>query len=149
MRRAAGQLTHAAADAIREIRSIFAAVGVPSNAIYVRHYRPTRFALASIKLTIRGWSRRQDRAASGRPTSDRPSIPAISKTGRTGISAAPTNAILRPWSTILLILIQPRGETPPYSPRRSIVIDHYRKGENPSATYVAMTQAKSATSEND
>ena len=45
-----GPADHAAADDIREIRSILTAVGVPSNAIYVRHYRPTRSALASIKL---------------------------------------------------------------------------------------------------
>ena len=28
-------------------------------------------------------------------------------------------------------LVQPRGETPAYAPRRSVVIDHYRKGDNP------------------
>ena len=32
-------------------------------------------------------------------------------------------------------LVQPRGETPAYTARRSVAIDKYRKGENPSATY--------------
>ena len=45
-----GPTAHAASDSMREIRSIFAAAGVPSNAIYVRSYKPTRFSLASIKL---------------------------------------------------------------------------------------------------
>jgi pilus assembly protein CpaD len=39
-------------------------------------------------------------------------------------------------------LIQPRGETPPYSARRSIVIDHYHKGQNPSGTYVGYDTGK-------
>ena len=32
-------------------------------------------------------------------------------------------------------LVQPRGETPAYSARRSVAIDKYRKGDNPSGTY--------------
>ena len=32
-------------------------------------------------------------------------------------------------------LVQPRGETPVYTARRSVVIDKYRKGENPSTIY--------------
>ena len=45
-----GPTDRAAAGSMREIRSILAAVGVPSNAVYVRHYVPGRTALASIKL---------------------------------------------------------------------------------------------------
>jgi len=32
-------------------------------------------------------------------------------------------------------LTQPRGETPAYSARRSVVLDHYRKGEPTGTTY--------------
>jgi pilus assembly protein CpaD len=32
-------------------------------------------------------------------------------------------------------LLQPRGETPAYAGRRSVAIDKYRKGDNPSGTY--------------
>ena len=39
-------------------------------------------------------------------------------------------------------LVQPRGETPAYSPRRSVAIDHYRKGENPSGIYPDYDKAK-------
>ena len=38
-------------------------------------------------------------------------------------------------------LVQPRGETPAYSARRSVAIDKYRKGENPSGTYPAAYDA--------
>jgi pilus assembly protein CpaD len=32
-------------------------------------------------------------------------------------------------------LVQPRGETPAYAPRRSVAIEKYRKGDNPSGAY--------------
>jgi len=32
-------------------------------------------------------------------------------------------------------LVQPRGESPSYSARRSTVIDKYRKGQDPSGQY--------------
>ena len=32
-------------------------------------------------------------------------------------------------------LVQPRGETPPYAPRRSVVLERYPKGESPSGAY--------------
>jgi pilus assembly protein CpaD len=38
--------------------------------------------------------------------------------------------------------VQPRGEAPAYSPRRSVAIDKYRKGENPSGTYDGYDKAK-------
>jgi len=31
--------------------------------------------------------------------------------------------------------VQPRGETPIYAARRTVVIDKYRKGENPATIY--------------
>ena len=39
-------------------------------------------------------------------------------------------------------LIQPRGETPPYAPRRSIALERYRKGESPSGVYVGYDVGK-------
>ena len=32
-------------------------------------------------------------------------------------------------------LVQPRGETPAYTARRSVALDKYRKGETPGGTY--------------
>jgi pilus assembly protein CpaD len=32
-------------------------------------------------------------------------------------------------------LVQPRGETPAYSARRSVALEKYRKGESPSGKY--------------
>jgi len=39
-------------------------------------------------------------------------------------------------------LVQPRGEAPAYGPRRSVAIDKYRKGENPSGSYPDYDKAK-------
>ena len=39
-------------------------------------------------------------------------------------------------------LVQPRGETPTYTNRRSVAMEKYRKGENPSATYTGYDTGK-------
>ena len=39
-------------------------------------------------------------------------------------------------------LIQPRGEGPAYSARRSVALDKYRKGENPAGIYDRYEQGK-------
>jgi len=38
-------------------------------------------------------------------------------------------------------LVQPRGETPPSAQRRATVLDHYRKGEDPTTIYRDSTKA--------
>jgi pilus assembly protein CpaD len=39
-------------------------------------------------------------------------------------------------------LVQPRGEAPAYAPRRSVVLDKWRKGENPSGAYTGYEAGK-------
>jgi pilus assembly protein CpaD len=39
-------------------------------------------------------------------------------------------------------LVQPRGEVPAYAPRRSVVLDKWRKGENPSGAYTGYEAGK-------
>ena len=46
-----GATDHAAADSMREVHSILAASGVQRNAVYLRNYRPSATALASIKIS--------------------------------------------------------------------------------------------------
>jgi len=43
----------AAADSMREIHSIFAASGVPRNAVFVRNYQPMDTALTASRSTTR------------------------------------------------------------------------------------------------
>jgi pilus assembly protein CpaD len=39
-------------------------------------------------------------------------------------------------------LVQPRGEGPGYPQRRTVAIDKFRKGENPSGTYTGYDTGK-------
>jgi pilus assembly protein CpaD len=132
-----GQIGHAAADSMREVHSIFAASGVPRNAIYVRTYKLSSSALASIKINYTKlvatagpcglWP--HDLGPSYDPTlvytENRPywNLGCASQRNLAAMVDNPTD------------LVQPRGETPAYAARRSVAIEKYRKGENPSGTY--------------
>jgi pilus assembly protein CpaD len=130
-----GSNDRAVADSVREIRAIFAAIGVPPNAIYVRNYRPARSSLASIKLSY------SKLIAEAGPCGEWPA-----DLGPSAKSADFENrqywnfgcANQRNLASMVdnpADLVQPRGETPPLATRRSIALDRYRKGENPSGTY--------------
>ncbi len=88
-----GAVDHAAADSMREIHSIFAASGVPQNAVYVRNYRPatSRARQHQDQLYENGGAGRSLRSVAGKRR-PRPGFVPTSRTGRTGISAAPVSA---------------------------------------------------------
>ncbi|HET9717531.1 MAG TPA: CpaD family pilus assembly protein [Pseudolabrys sp.] len=137
-----GPTDRAAADASREIRSILSAAGVPSNAIYIRNYRPSKNSLASIKLNY------SKLIAEAGPCGEWPA----------GLGPSPHSGYLenQPYWNLGCAtqrnlaamvdnpadLVQPRGEVPPYAPRRTVAIDRYRKGENPSGVYVGYDISK-------
>ena len=137
-----GPTDHAASDATREIKSIFAAAGVPSNAIYMRSYRPSRTSLASIKLSY------SKLIAEAGPCGEWPKDLGVSWD-----SGSPENqpywnfgcATQRNLASMIdnpSDLVQPRGEIPAYAPRRSVMVEKYRKGENPSGTYTGYDTGK-------
>ena len=139
-RRAQGGPTdRAAADSLREIHSILVASGVPQGAVYVRRYPAAaipRWRASSInysKLTAQAgpcglWP--DDLGPADRPQLHRkPPVlefrlrhPAQSR--RHGRQPAD--------------LVQPRGEQPAYEPRRSVVLDKYRKGESTGGAYTRL-----------
>jgi pilus assembly protein CpaD len=137
-----GPTDHAAADAIREIRSIFGAIGVPNGAIYVRRYKPARSALASIKLNYSKlvaeagpcgqWPRDIGPSYESGFAENQPywNLGCASQRNLASMVDNPAD------------LVQPRGEIPPWAPRRDAVIDHWRKGENPSGNYVGFDVGK-------
>jgi len=130
-----GPTDRAATESMREIQSIFAAVGVPSSAIYSRHYRPTRSALGSIKLSYSKLVAEAEPCGEW-PADLGPSIKSDDFENWPYWNLGCANQ--RNLASMIdnpADLIQPRGETPPYSARRSIALDRYRKGENPSGTY--------------
>ncbi len=66
----------------------------------------------------------------------------IPQTSRTGISAAPSQRNLAAMVDNPADLVQPRGEIPAYAPRRSVVLDKYAKGTNPSGAYTGYEAGK-------
>jgi pilus assembly protein CpaD len=137
-----GPTDHAAADSLREIHSILAASGVPRSAVYVRSYRPSGSSLASIKINYSKlmaeagpcglWPADLGPAADQAYTDNRPywNLGCASQRNLAAMVDNPAD------------LVQPRGEGPADSARRSIAIDHYRKGQNPSGTYIGYETGK-------
>jgi len=130
-----GPTDHAAADSMREVHSILAASGVPRNAVYERRYKPSGSSLASIKISysrltaVAGpcgqWPR--DLGVSyGRTYTENRAYWNLGCASQRNLAAMVDNPA---------DLVQPRGETPAYAARRSVALDKYRKGDNPSATY--------------
>jgi pilus assembly protein CpaD len=130
-----GPVAHAAADSMREIHSIFAASGVPRNAVYVRAYRPSPASLASIKINYSKlmaqagpcgqWPDDLGPTISSKYTENRPywNFGCASQRNLAAMVDNPAD------------LVQPRGEAPAYTGRRTVAIDKYRKGEIPSGVY--------------
>ena len=125
----------AAADSLREIHSILNASGVPGNGVRVRSYVPADAALASIKISY------VHLAAEAGPCGQWPydlgpadddiylqnrayyNLGCASQRNLASMVDNPAD------------LVQPRGETPAYTNRRSYMMDKYRKGESPSGVY--------------
>jgi pilus assembly protein CpaD len=120
---------------MREVHSILAASGVPQRAVYVRSYRPVPSALASIKISYAKivaeagpcgqWPADLGPSLNGKDFENRPywNLGCASQRNLAAMVDNPAD------------LVQPRGEAPAYTARRSVAIDKYRLGENPSGKY--------------
>jgi pilus assembly protein CpaD len=130
-----GPTDHAAADSMREVHSILAASGVPRNAVYVRTYRPSPTSLASIRIN---YSRLSAQAG---PCGKWPADLGPSQGDEYARNTPYWNLGCATQRNLAAMvdnpadLVQPRGETPAYTGRRSIALDKYRKGEIPSGLY--------------
>jgi len=125
----------AAADSLREIHAILAASGVPARAVFVRSYRPTPDALASIKISYSKlvatagpcglWPHDLGPSLDRAYTENQPywNLGCASQRNLAAMVDNPAD------------LVQPRGETPAYTARRSVAMDKYRKGEAFNGTY--------------
>jgi pilus assembly protein CpaD len=137
-----GPTDRAAADSMREVNSIFDASGVPRNAVHVNGYRPSDSVLASIRINYSKlvaeagpcglWPHDLGTSFDRTYTENR-SYWNLGCASQRSLAAMVDNPA---------DLVQPRGEAPAYSPRRSVAIDKYRKGENPSGTYSGYSNGK-------
>lgn len=132
-----GSTGQAAADSMREIHSIFAASGVPQRAVYTRNYRPAPTALASIKINY------SKLTATAGPCGLWPSDLGAGQDASYMENQPYWNLGCAQQRNLAAMvdnpadLVQPRGEGPSYTNRRTTTFDKYRKGENPSAVYGA------------
>jgi pilus assembly protein CpaD len=126
----------AAADSVHEIRSILTSVGIPSSGIHVRTYHPaSAIRLAAIKLSYPKitaeagpcglWPADLGPGAGTQYWENQPywNLGCAQQRNLAAMVDDPTD------------LVQPRGETPAYNARRSVVLDKYRQGQSTVTTY--------------
>jgi pilus assembly protein CpaD len=125
----------AANGALREVRSILAAAGVPNTAVSIRSYQTPPDKLATIKLNFSKivatagpcglWP--QDLGPTAEPGYQENrtywNLGCASQRNLAAMVANPAD------------LVQPRGEDPISTARRNVVLDKYRKGEATNTNY--------------
>ena len=127
--------TGAAAAALREIRSIMAAAGVPAGAVKVQSYRVADRNLLAV-ITIHY----PHTAAMAGPCGQWPDDLGPSKDPKHYENVqyynfgCATQRNLAAQVANPTDLVQPRAEGPVYAMRRTMVLDKYRKGESPAST---------------
>ena len=122
----------AAANALVEVRSMLAAVGVPPDAIQVAPYRPSdplKFATMRLKypkvVAEAGpcglWPEDLGPTYAREHFENREyyNLGCATQRNLAAMVANPED------------LVQPRGETPPYTGRRTTVLDQYHRGQDP------------------
>jgi pilus assembly protein CpaD len=134
---------HAAHDTISEIKGILVAAGVPRNGIAVRPWHPTDptqlvpIVISYPRITAAAgpcgqWPNDLGPGAGLDYTTNQPFWNLGCATQRNVASMVDNPADL----------VQPRGETPPSAPRRSVVLEKYRKGEDTTTQYRDNDKAK-------
>ena len=134
----------AAADSLREIQATLAAAGVPPRAVAVRQYRPEDPRhMAAIRLNYPKIS------ATAGPCGLWPEDigPSINNKGYFDNKPYYNFGCSNQRNLAAMVdnpsdLVQPREETPAYTPRRNIAFDKYRKGTSTTTNYPEADKAK-------
>ncbi|MBR1147609.1 CpaD family pilus assembly protein [Bradyrhizobium sp. AUGA SZCCT0431] len=134
----------AAADSLREIQATLAAAGVPPRGVAVRQYRPEDPRhMAAIRLTYPKIS------ATAGPCGLWPDDlgPSVNNRGYFENKPYYNLGCSNQRNLAAMVdnpsdLVQPREETPAYTPRRDIAFDKYRKGTSTTTTYPEADKAK-------
>src|SRR2546423_1890704 len=134
----------AAQESLREIQVTLAAAGVPARAVTVRQYRPEDPRhMAAIRLTYPRIS------ATAGPCGLWPEDlgPSVNNKGYFDNKPYYNFGCSNQRNLATMVanpadLVQPRTETPAYSPRRDIAFGRYRKGDPTTTTYPEADKAK-------
>ncbi len=136
----------AAAEAMREIGSILTANRVPPKGILVRNYHPPEGSLATIRITY------PKITAQAGPCGLWPEDVGPSFNRGYFENQPPWNFGCASQRNLAAMvdnpadLVQPRGETPVYEIRRSVVGEKYQQGASTATQYPATDAAKVSTS---
>ena len=133
-----------ATDSLREIQGILAASGVPARGVIVRNYRPTDPRLFA---TIRVNYPRITADAGPCGTWPEDLGPSIKNRGYLENRPYYNLGCATQRNMAAMVdnpsdLVQPRSETPAYTPRRNIAFDKYRKGMTTTTVYPEADKAK-------
>jgi pilus assembly protein CpaD len=133
----------AAANALREVRAILTNLGVPPQDIEVRPYRPNDpRTLATLRLNYPrmvasagpcGLWPHDLGATNDREHSENLEYWNFGCAAQRNLAAQVDNPA---------DLVQPRGEDPAYTPRRTTVLERYRSGNSPATTYANPDKGK-------
>jgi pilus assembly protein CpaD len=134
----------AAQDSLREIRTTLAAAGLPPRAVNVRPYRPEDPRhMAAIRLTypkisaVAGpcglWPEDLGPSINNKGYFDNKPYYNFGCSNQRNLAAMVDNPS---------DLVQPRPETPGYTPRRSMAFDKYRRGTSTATSYPEADKAK-------
>jgi len=134
----------AAADALHEVRSLLSALGIPANAVATRAYHPRDpRQFATLRLTY------PRIAAEAGPCGVWPDDlgPSIKNKGYVENKPYHNFGCAYQRNIAAMVenpsdLVQPRPETPPYTARRSIAFDKYRRGTETATTYATGDKVK-------
>jgi pilus assembly protein CpaD len=124
----------AASDTLKEVTSIIGQAGVPNNAVDIRPYRLPGHKLATLRLS---YPRMVAKAGPcGFPDDLGPTYdPDYFENQQFWNLGCASQRNLAAMVENPADLVQPRAETPAYTDKRSVSIDKWRKGNNPSTTY--------------
>lgn len=126
----------AAADALREVRSLLEHAGVPPQVIAVQRYRPSDpIVLGTIKLNYSKMTAQAGPCGLW-PDDLGPTYDTLHNENRQYYNfGCASQRNLAAMVDNPADLVQPRGESPSYTARRSQVLDKYRQGQGPATVY--------------